>query len=93
MTFEKTFDWLIAQWDWAVYRLARHSLRRLCARRPDLAYLLELWIREWRARHALSARRMRETEAYVAGCAGERPGSLRSLKSFKDTKEKDAKDQ
>lgn len=40
-------DWLIQKWDWMIYRLAWHSLRRICRRDPGFAYLIELWIRAW----------------------------------------------
>lgn len=51
-------------WDWWVYRRAHHSLRRMCERQPGFAYLMELWIREWRGRHPISPELERATEAF-----------------------------
>lgn len=47
------FDWIVEKWDWIIYRLAYHSMRRMCKRNQGFAYLFELWIREWRAQHPI----------------------------------------
>lgn len=52
------------RWDWWVYRRASHSLRRMCERQPGFAYLMELWIREWRGRHPISLELERATEEF-----------------------------
>jgi hypothetical protein len=45
--------WLLEKWDWMVYRFAHHSIRRMCERNQGFAYLIELWIREWRSQHPI----------------------------------------
>lgn len=41
-------QWAVNKWDWTIYRLAYGSLRRMCAKEPAFALLLERWIQEWR---------------------------------------------
>lgn len=41
-------QWAVNKWDWTIYRLAYGSLRRMCAREPAFALLLERWIKDWR---------------------------------------------
>lgn len=58
--------WLIQHWDWFIYHRAYHSLRRMCERNGGFAYMLELWIREFRRRHPISPQLERATEEFFA---------------------------
>lgn len=55
-------SWVVTKWDWFIYRLAMHSIRRMCERNPGHAYLFELWIREWRLSHPIPPSLERSTE-------------------------------
>jgi hypothetical protein len=56
--------WIVNKWDWMIYRLAHHSIRRMCERDPAFAYLFELWIREWRSKHPIPDYIERSTERF-----------------------------
>lgn len=58
------YEWIIEKWDWFIYHRAHSSLERICRRRPGFAYLLELWIREWRSRNPASPEVDRATEVF-----------------------------
>jgi hypothetical protein len=61
---EVVFVWLIEKWDLMVYRLAHHSMRRMCERNQGFAYLFELWIREWRAKNPIPKELESATEKF-----------------------------
>ncbi len=56
--------WIVNKWDWMVYGLAVHSIRRICERNPGLAYLFELWIRDWRLKNPISKEAELATEEF-----------------------------
>ena len=57
-------DWLINKWDWFVYRLARSSITRICERHPGMAYLFELWFRDWNEKNPISKELASATEHF-----------------------------
>lgn len=55
---------LVEHWDWLVYRLACGSLRRMCEHNGGFAYLMQLWLMEWRKQHPISPELERSTEMF-----------------------------
>lgn len=45
--------WAVGKWDWMIYRLAYGSMRRMCAKEPAFALILERWIQEWRKQNPM----------------------------------------
>jgi hypothetical protein len=65
--------WLIEKYDMMVYRLAYHSIRRMCERNAGFAYLFELWIREWRSKHPISKQLETATENFFESMRDHKP--------------------
>lgn len=42
------WKWIVFQFDLMLYRIAFHSIGRLCKSDPGRAYLFYLWICRWR---------------------------------------------
>jgi len=64
-------NWLIEKWDWWVYRRAYHTLQRMCKRNGGFAYLMELWLREWRKQHPISKELESATEQFFESLKNE----------------------
>jgi len=58
--------WIIEKWDWFIYFCAYASMKRMCARDPGFAYLLELWISEYRKQNPISEQSKRAIELFFA---------------------------
>lgn len=58
----RSYRYLLDKWDWIIYRLAQHSLRRICQSHGGFGYLMELWIREWRSQYELTPELKAATE-------------------------------
>jgi hypothetical protein len=56
---------IVERWDWFIYRLACHSIRRMCERHGGFAYLFELSTREWRKEHPISLELETTTEQFL----------------------------
>jgi hypothetical protein len=66
------FAWLVEKWDWWIYGRACHSLCRMCERSgADYAYLMELWLREWRNNHLLTPEVENATERFFEALRGQ----------------------
>ncbi len=52
------------KWDWWIYCRAVHSLRRMTLDSPGMAYLMELQMREWNEKLAISPELRRATELF-----------------------------
>lgn len=52
------------KWDWWIYCRAVHSLRRMTLDNPGMAYLMELQIREWNEKLAISPELRHATERF-----------------------------
>ena len=52
------------KWDWWIYCRAFHSLRRMTLDNPGMAYLMELQIREWNEKLAISQELRHATERF-----------------------------
>jgi hypothetical protein len=52
------------KWDWWIYCRAVHSLRRMTLDNPGMAYLMELQIREWNEKLAISQELRHATERF-----------------------------
>jgi hypothetical protein len=68
--------WLIEKWDWWIYWRFYRSLRRRCERDGGYAYLMELWLREWRSNHPLTPEVEHATERFFESLRDYR-GSLK----------------
>ena len=55
---------LLEKYDWFIYRIAFKSIRRMCVRSPGIAYLFELWIKEWRRQNPITPQLKRSTELF-----------------------------
>lgn len=62
--------WLIEKWDWWIYARAHNTLRRMCKRNGGVAYLLELWLREWRNQNPISKELESATERFYESLSG-----------------------
>jgi len=54
------------RWDWWIYCRAVHSLRRMTSDNPGFSYLMELQIREWNTKLAISPTLKLATETFHA---------------------------
>ena len=60
--------WAVGKWDWMIYRLAYSSLRRMCAKEPAFALILERWIQEWRKQNPMPEHLERSAEQFFEAC-------------------------
>ena len=60
----KKYTLLLEKYDWFIYRIAFKSIRRMCVRSPGIAYLFELWIKEWRRQNPITPQLKRSTELF-----------------------------
>lgn len=67
-------EWLIEQWDWKIYWLAHKSLERMVTRSPGMAYLFELYLRDYRESVRLSDELKAPAEAFFEALKSARSG-------------------
>ena len=60
----KKYNAMFEKYDWFIYRIAFKSIRRMCVRSPGIAYLFELWIKEWRRQNPISLPVKQATELF-----------------------------
>ena len=60
----KKYNASLEKYDWFIYRIAFKSIRRMCVRSPGIAYLFELWIKEWRRQNSITPQLERATELF-----------------------------
>ena len=62
--YTSLFGKLLRKWDWWIYCRAFHSLRRMTLDNPGMAYLMELQMRDWNKKLAITPELRRATEIF-----------------------------